>query len=568
MYVAMPTQATSNQMLGRVRKFLQGRYAGGQVELFLLHGNAAWSDDMESLRLAAIDEESDSTVVAHSWFLPKKRGFLAPFAVGTVDQALMSVLQTKHFFVRLFGLSHKTVIFDEIHAYDTYMSTLFQRLLRWLAATKTTVVLLSATLPEQTRRQLVQAYTGRPLARSVVYPAITWASAETDGVLPVATSSTGARTLAVEWIDREPPALVEILRTALQDGGCAAVICNTVGRAQAMYQALADAHIVPDDDLILFHARFPLNRRQEIEGRVLSRFGKDGQRPKRAIVVATQVIEQSLDLDFDLMITDLAPADLVLQRAGRLHRHARPKKRPPNLTEPRLLVTMPQMQDDLPVWGNDGWIYEPYVLLRSYLALHGRSEIAVPSDVQALIEAVYGGPDLIPGDPDATWRGALDQAYREMTRQVDKDRFQARNNLIAKPDDEDVLRADNRQLDEDNPELHETWRALTRLARLSVRLVCLHQQPGGVTLDPDGGQPVALDEQPGRQLAAELARRVVNVSSYPVVQHFLDQDPPSGWQKHSMLRYYRAAIFGEGRCDAGDYWLILDPHLGLLVEKK
>jgi CRISPR-associated endonuclease/helicase Cas3 len=132
-YVAMPTQATSNQMLGRVRHYLAQRYTERQANLLLLHGNAAWSEELNELRLAAVDEESESTVVAHSWFLlNKKRALLAPFAVGTVDQALLSVLQTKHFFVRLFGLSHKTVIFDEVHAYDTYMATLFRHLLRWL----------------------------------------------------------------------------------------------------------------------------------------------------------------------------------------------------------------------------------------------------------------------------------------------------------------------------------------------------------------------------------------------------------------------------------------------------
>ena len=566
-YVAMPTQATSNQMLDRVKCFLERRHAGQQVDLLLLHGNAAWSDDMEDLRLAAIDESDEHTVVAHSWFLPKKRSFLAPFAVGTVDQALMSVLQTKHFFVRLFGLSHKTVIFDEIHAYDTYMSTLFQHLLKWLATTGTPVILLSATLPDQTRRQLMEAYTGRPFTRLVPYPAISWATAEADGVLPVETSATGARTLTVEWTDRQPKALVETLGNALKEGGCAAVICNTVGRAQTVYQMLRDAQIVSPDNLILFHARFPLHQRQGIEKFVLDRFGKDGGRPERAIVVATQVIEQSLDLDFDLMITDPAPADLILQRAGRLHRHTR-AGRPSHLTVPRLLITIPEMQNGLPQWGSDGWVYEPYVLLRSYLALRGRSEIPVPADVQPLVDAVYDDESPIPNDLDTPLREALEQAYQAMTQKMKQERYKARKNLIPLPDDEDVLSAGNRQLDEDNPELHETWRAMTRLTRPSVTLVCLHRQADGVTLDPDGRRPISLEERPGRELAAELARRIVTVSTYPVFKHFIDQEPPPGWRKHPLLRYYRAAIFTEGRIDLGDSWLILDPELGLMVEKK
>jgi CRISPR-associated endonuclease/helicase Cas3 len=567
-YVAMPTQATSNQMLGRVKRFLEQRHAGQQVDLLLLHGNAAWSDDMEDLRLAAINEESDSTVVAHSWFLPKKRSFLAPFAVGTVDQALMSVLQTKHFFVRLFGLSHKTVIFDEIHAYDTYMSTLFQRLLKWLAAMGTPVILLSATLPDQTRRQLMEAYAGRPFSRLVPYPAISWITTEADGVFPVETSATGTRTLNVEWIDRQPKALVETLENALKEGGCAAVICNTVGRAQTVYQRLRDAQIVSPDNLILFHARFPLHQRQGIEKLVLDWFGKkDGGRPERAIVVATQVIEQSLDLDFDLMITDPAPVDLILQRAGRLHRHTH-ADRPSHLMVPRLMITKPEILDDLPQWGSDGWVYEPYVLLRSYLALRGRSKIAVPADVQPLVDAVYDDENPFPADLNSPLREALEQAYQAMTRKMKQEQYKARKNLIPPPDDEDVLSAGNRQLDEDNPELHETWRAMTRLTRPSVTLVCLHQQADGVALDLDGRRPVSLEERPGRELAAELARRTVTVSTYPVFKHFIDQDPPPGWSKHPLLRYYRAAIFTEGRIDLEDSWLILDPELGLMVEKK
>jgi CRISPR-associated endonuclease/helicase Cas3 len=568
-YVAMPTQATSNQMLGRVQRFLERRYAGQQTELLLLHGNAVWSDDMQSLRLAAIDESSDHTVVAHSWFLPKKRSLLAPFAVGTVDQALMSILQTKHFFVRLFGLAHKTVIFDEIHAYDTYMSTLFQCLLQWLSTMNTTVVLLSATLPERTRCQLMEAYTGRPFTKPVTYPAISWGTMRTDDVFPVETSSTSSRALTIEWIDSRPQALVETLQVELEEG-CAAVICNTVGRAQAVYRALQGSQLVPANDLILFHSRFPLHRRKEIETRVLDWFGKDGQqRPKRAIVVATQVIEQSLDLDFDLMISDLAPVDLILQRAGRLHRHVR-SERPPRLTIPRLLITIPQMQDDLPQWGSDGLIYEPYVLLRSYLALLNlpTTEITVPTDVQPLIQAVYDDKEPISDDIDQSFRDVLEQTYQEMKRRIDRDRYKARKNLVGAPHTEDVLRADNRQLDEDNPELHETWRAMTRLTRPSVTLVCLHHQADSVTLDSDNRQPIALDEPPTWSLTAKLAERVVTISNYLVVKHFLGQEPPPGWQKHPMLRYHRAAIFTQGRIDLNDFWLILDPQLGIMIESK
>ncbi len=569
-YVAMPTTATSNQILRRVRAFLQHRFTGQQVELLLLHGNAAWSEDMELLRLAAISDDPSETVVAHSWFLPRKRSLLAPFAVGTVDQALLSVLQTKHFFVRLFGLSHKTVIFDEIHAYDTYMSTLFQRLLRWLAAMDTTVVLLSATLPDQTRRELMQAYTGRPFTRPVQYPAISWATAQSDGVLPVNASPQCTRELDVEWIDGTPPALAEALRTKLAQGGCAAVICNTVGRAQEVYRTLEQAHLVPDDDLCLFHARFPLEDRQRIEDAILDRFGiGEDRRPHQAIVVATQVIEQSLDLDFDLMVSDMAPVDLVLQRAGRLHRHAR-SGRPDALCTPCLWLACPPLRGGVPQWGSDGLVYEPYVLDRSYLALRHRAKIAIPADVQSLVGMVYDDTDLVdvsllqvPGMQEA-----LERDRGKMIEHRGHAEYKARRNLVPPPDDRDILGAENRQLDEDDPELHEAWRALTRLAQPSVTLVCLHERGGQLTLDAQGEVPVDLTRAPGREAVKALVQRSVKVTTYPVVRHFLAQQAPEGWREHPMLRYCRAATFQDGRCDIGGQRLLLDPKLGLLVERE
>src|SRR5207248_9773559 len=103
-------------------------------------------------------------VVAAEWFTHRKRGLLAPFGVGTVDQVLLAVLQTRHVFVRLFGLAHKTVVVDEVHAYDAYMTTLLERLLEWLGALEAPVVLLSATLPRERRDRLARAY-GNGLGR-------------------------------------------------------------------------------------------------------------------------------------------------------------------------------------------------------------------------------------------------------------------------------------------------------------------------------------------------------------------------------------------------------------------
>jgi CRISPR-associated endonuclease/helicase Cas3 len=329
-YVALPTMATSNQMFDRVGKFLEA--GAGKKNLMLLHGKAALNDKFADLQYAAFlydDEKQPSAVVAESWFASnKKHGLLAPYGVGTIDQALLAVLQTKHVFVRLFGLAGKCVILDEVHAYDAYMTTLMERLLRWLAALGCPVVLLSATLPKDKRLKLLRAYAGDAMQEPThdEYPRVTTVAV---GKCPDAThieaDPTRAQSVRLSWLDEVH--LAERLRESLADGGgCAVVIRNTVGMAQATYlnlrSALQDAQITVE----LFHARFPFGRRMELETSVLERFGKNGgpAERNRRVLVATQVVEQSLDLDFDLMVTDVAPVDLVLQRAGRLHAPRRP----------------------------------------------------------------------------------------------------------------------------------------------------------------------------------------------------------------------------------------------------
>ena len=573
MYVAMPTTATSNQMYGRVYKFLGRRYPGDLINLLLAHSQAAFDEQVQAIRLSTIDDdEKEDTehgrIAAMSWFLPRKRTLLAPFAVGTVDQALMSVLQTKHFFVRLYGLNHKTVIFDEAHAYDTYMSTLFQRLLAWLAAIGTSVIVLSATLPAQTRRELVAAYTGNTQAAlpETPYLRLTWTSAQ--GIKTFALPVPPPRQVNVEWVGREPEAIVQALSEKLKGGGCAAVICNTVGRAQVVYEALRDAQIVLADDLLLFHARFPLGWRQQIEKAVLDRFGKNGQRPERAIVVATQVIEQSLDLDFDLMVSDLAPVDLVLQRVGRLHRHE-DTVRPDSLSAPTLLLAKPAFRDELPAFESDAHVYEAYVLLRSYLALRDRAQLTLPADTTEMIESVYGRAELDETQPEP-WRGALIASYRKMQDEQRGAERKAQGNLIRGPEHERLFSEPLLGLEEDNPDVHRAFQALTRLIEPGVSLVCLHQTPQGLALDPDGtGAPISRDEPPDTDLTMKLLQQTVTVQHRGVVNQLLGEKPPRGWRRNASLRHHRLAVFTDGVCAlGGGYELKLSRELGLQIERK
>ena len=566
MYVAMPTTATSNQMHGRVTKVLERRYGGSAVPL-LVHSQARWRRPESPIHLES-DDGGDQDAEALSWFLPRKRSLLAPFGVGTVDQALLSVLQTRHFFVRLFGLAHKTVVFDEVHAYDTYMSTLFVRLLRWLRELGSSVVLLSATLPAKTRQELLAAYGGGDVTphEQVPYPRVTWRVGGTVGsvVLPAPPD----RTLRLLWIGRDPKELCARLSEELREGGCAAVICNTVGRAQELYQALRAAEIVPVEDLILFHARFPYAWRQEIEERVLDSFSPEGARPERAIVVATQVIEQSLDLDFDLMVTDLAPVDLVLQRAGRLHRHAE-HTRPTPLRDPCLLIASDGSPEEAPSFGTDEYVYDRYTLLRSLASLWGRNRLLIPSQTEHLIGSVYGDPGADP-TTSAELQQALDAALEDMRRRQVKETSEAKKRVLRDPGDESLLDSPVQNLQEDDPCVHEALRALTRLGPPSITLVCLHQTASGLSLEPEGGQRIDLFAEPWPELTRRLVEHSVSVSHRVVFNHFSREDPPVGWRQHPLLRFDRPAIFAGGVCrlDGTGYTLVLDRELGLCIVKE
>jgi CRISPR-associated endonuclease/helicase Cas3 len=590
-YVALPTQATSNQMFTRVRDFLAARYPADNVHLQLLHGHAALSSEFRLLResgdkvfnLESVCGEEGcgaqgASVVAAEWFTHRKRGLLAPFGVGTVDQALLAVLQTRHVFVRLFGLSHKVVIVDEVHAYDAYMSKLLERLLEWLAALGSPVALLSATLPNEKRTALLKAYlrglnrelsAEEELQLNAGYPRLSWASANQHGAQTVEVSDRIRRTLKIEWFDESLP-LGDRLKESLADGGCAAVICNTVNRAQQVYSSLKP--YFDNAELDLFHARYLFKDRDDREKRALTDFGKEGatikfdddeertvRRPHRKVLVATQVIEQSLDLDFDLMVSDCAPVDLILQRSGRLHRHDR--RRPERLSQPMLWIRQPGSVDDgVPKFdrGSEA-VYDAHVLLRSWLALRDRGEIEIPAQIEELIESVYGEhscPDSAPPALREHWRKTTAELRGELKRME----AEAQRVIVPEPTcPDDILDMSNKLLEEDEPEIHKSLQALTRLAEPNVSVICL---------SADQCRQFNLARAPTISVAKELLSYSVTLNSKRVVWTLLAQEPHATWAKSALLRRYRLLELDEaGRCDIGKYRLQVHPELGVTINE-
>jgi CRISPR-associated endonuclease/helicase Cas3 len=624
-YFALPTMATSNQMFGRVRDLLRHRYPQQVVNLQLLHGHALLSAELEALRdrdrqllvpRAVHGEPGDLAgaaspdVVAAEWFTYRKRGLLAPFGVGTVDQGLLAALRTKHVFVRLFGLSHKVVVVDEVHAYDTYMTALLERLLEWLAALGASVVLLSATLPTSRRKQLAAAF-GRGLGLGhdvavgeAAYPRLTWVSGSGAGTCAIHDPERRDREVGVAWVDgRVPPdegdafPLGERLQQALAGGGCVAVICNTVRRAQQVYRALKRYFPGRGDDgqpeLDLFHAQYLYQDREVREQRALIRFGKPGgtvharrgggtdgaageeavpvRRPHRAVLVATQVVEQSLDLDFDLMVTDLAPADLVLQRSGRLHRHRR-ETRPPGLETPALWICLPErLEDDVPRFGRGNeLVYEPHVLLRSWLALRGREALRVPGEIEALIESVYDDALDCSEHASAALRERWDETARALRERAEAERAEAGDRWLQSPGYGGPLRdLTAHPRDDDAPDLHQAFQALTRLAQPTAQAIFLYGTPDAPALDAEGRERLRPSDTPPVAQARRLLRRSATLSDPRAVEALLGQVPPAGWKKSSLLRHYRLLCLDEaGNTTAGRRQVRVDPELGLVVRDR
>lgn len=595
-YIALPTQATSNGMFNRIRDFLQVRYDKNVVNLQLLHGHAVLSDVFQELQQHGDQlftpegvqgepgrDGAPPNVIAAQWFTARKRGLLAPFGVGTIDQALLAVLPTKHGFVRLYGLAAKTVIIDEVHAYDTYMTTLMERLLCWLGALGSSVVLLSATLPRARREALLHAYargagwTAEPPPDTAPYPRLSWVTSQGMNARSIATSDQIKRTLHLRWVDGALPpdldapfSLGEQLRTVLSDGGCAAVICNTVGRAQKMYRALkryfSGIAATGTGELDLLHARLLFADRDQRERRVLQRFGKDGtQRPQRAVVVATQVIEQSLDLDFDLIVTDHAPADLVLQRAGRLWRHPRDGRPNAAFPQPALWICAPTLDPHgVPQFEQGStYVYDSHVLLRSWLELQPRATIAIPDQIEEIIEAVYDDR-AAPDDLIEPLRAAWEATAQEQQAAVASEQRQAKDNYIKLPTYTGALATlIGTALEEDAPELHPAHQARTRLIEHSAPVICLGGTEDAPLLN---GEAIKRSEVPTVARAKQLLQRSVTITHPSVVRTLLEQQAPSGWAKTPLLRNYRLLVFDEQNvARVGSYTLYLDPECGLII---
>lgn len=385
-YFALPTQLTSNKIYDRFNHFLKNILTpeSPHRQSLLLHGNA-W------LMAHELGEEG---LPGQSWFQSSKRGLLAPFAVGTLDQALMAAMNVRHGFVRAFGLAGKVVILDEVHSYDAYTSVILSELITLLRSLHCTVIILSATLNSSQRIELTGQST-----ETQAYPLITAApGTSTQRVNEYPVSITDQRKVAVRIVPMAHQPLLDAVLARAEAGEQVLWIENTVAEAQERYTELAARAGESGIACGLLHSRFTLAHRQINEEKWVNHFGKTGWNARAAqgrILVGTQVLEQSLDIDADLLVTRFAPTDMLFQRMGRLWRHhATPR---PSGATSQTWILAPDVSSaqatPTTAFGTTASVYAPYVLCRSLEVWQQQAQqcgtITLPADIRPMLEATY-----------------------------------------------------------------------------------------------------------------------------------------------------------------------------------
>jgi CRISPR-associated endonuclease/helicase Cas3 len=486
---ALPTQATANAMLARAEEFAVRVF--GMANVVLAHGKSKLNPEFDRLVTAGqrrtAQGKEEAAVQCAAWLASsRKRVFLGQFGVCTVDQVLLAVLPVRHKFVRGFGLNKSVLIVDEVHAYDAYMHGLLGEVLRRQKATGGSAILLSATLPTGVRSKLFEAWDVES-ADDAPYPVV-W-HVNMGEVTPLALPENqrpARREVEIECLKLpgafpDDPVVARIV-TAVESGALVAVVVNLVDDAQRLAQTLRHKTALPVD---VFHARYRFMDRQHKEEAVKAYYGRDARRDGGRILVATQVVEQSLDLDFDWMITQICPVDLLFQRLGRLHRHDRP--RPPGFEMPRCIVLSVEGED----YGLHKLIYgNTRVLWRTERQLAGNLPIVFPEAYRGWIDHVYERDDW-PDEPE-TIALAFD-AFSALQRSREAEAMRLATMTVSQFRDEDSVAT-----------------SLTRDDEMNLTILPI--QPNGRLLDGE-----SLDELDERTLA-----EVLNLNAVPA---------PASWEK-------------------------------------
>ncbi|MBE0510786.1 MAG: CRISPR-associated helicase Cas3' [Gammaproteobacteria bacterium] len=492
-YFALPTQLTSNKIHERFSTFLQGILEQGQATRALLLHGGAWLQETE------MGEEGRP---GGAWFSHAKRGLLAPFSVGTIDQALMAAMNVKHGFVRAFGLAGKVVILDEVHTYDAYTGTILDALVNLLRELHCTVIILSATLNRERRQQLMGSK-----VEEDGYPLIT-AMPNDEKLVEVPIPVDEGQDVRVSLIQQEDLAIQQALLRADQ-GQQVLWVENTVNEAQQRYLDLAARCQEIGVACGLLHSRFTVLDRQTIESQWVNLFGKQGWSERIAqgrILVGTQVLEQSLDIDADFLVSRFAPTDMLFQRLGRLWRHQDTPRPSASLCEAWIIAPdlVAAIETPTKSFGSTAYVYSPYVLCRSLEVWQDRQELVLPQDIRPMIEQTYQPRDE--SGSMRTWLEELEHGTRwrkgrQAMRQLARITLSEKGNTLPES------KAQTRHSEMESIDVlllrsirHEPEVRCTRLTLLE-----------GETLQLPWDQH-RLSKAEWRQLSARLMRQLVSVS--------------------------------------------------------
>ena len=571
LFFAMPTVATAEGLHDRLAGCIERLTATGEpAALRRVHSQAMLADDEHT----AVSDDPVATRAAAAWMRGTRKSMLAPFGVGTIDQVLLGALRSKHSPLRIFGAAAGVLVVDEAHALDPYMRKLLCRAVEWLAALGTPVVVMSATMPRKRMQELCEAYqagcgkdrdTGDVLRDG--YPSwAAWTAA--DGWSGDQTDP--ARSWNLQVAVREVPRqnLTErIAELALEEansaeGKCVLVVRNTVVAAQQTYQAIreADPSLTPGDTIQIIHSRLPRGVRDSRSREALSRFGPDlGSRPKRSIMVATQVVEQSFDVDFDVLITEPAPLSSLLQRSGRVQRH----RLSGDGGTARAVVVWPT--DDTGAASPWSPIYAKAELMRAHACLtesgseDGR-DIRVPEDVPRLVELTdlesTEKIEFAEVDADSAAEATLAQLVR-----IDASKSLASNWAIPPPRPDAPLHELTGHFDTD--EMHPG----TRHQAHSALIVPCTKTSDGWALHDD----TIIDPEPGRRPPVDSIRKVFGASipvSYPNPE-WASALPAllGGWDRTPVANAQILDV-SAGECPIGDWTLRVDAEIGLVITKE
>ena len=582
LFFAMPTIATAEGLHDRLVGVIERTAPEGSADaesLRRVHSQAVLYNDGT---LSTVSDDTAAMRAAALWMSGTRKAMLAPFGIGTVDQVLLGALKAKHSPLRLFGAALGTLVLDEAHALDPYMRMLLVRAVEWLAALGTPVVVLSATMPRKRISELVAAYqagarlTDTPAPADVAQPDLPpaatgypmWAAwTAADGWTAASTDPRRSWTLRLDVEDTAASGLTEQIAIAAVEaaaaGECVLVVRSTVRDAQDTYEAVRrlDPTLRPGETVEILHSRMSHSSRRVRSMRLMAELGPDPcRRPKRLVLIATQVVEQSLDVDFDLLVTDPAPIPVLLQRAGRVRRH-----RPPPDGQPvAVRVLWPLTSNGEPHQGSP--IYSRADLMAARTCLTQASSVRsltvqVPADVPDLVERAdpEGAAQFEFDDADAN---EAEEATLAQLVRIDGDMSEGLRWAIPAPGPDSPLSDLTGLLDSD--EHHPGTRHRAR----SVLVVPAYRIADGWSLR-DGTQ---IDPHPRRMPDHEAVKAVFDAAipvSYPNSAWVDELESLDGaWDRTPVAAALLLDTSGSKAVTVGGYSLRAFDEIGLAIRSQ